>query len=58
MKLKRNPCDNCKQVRDADIIQYQQVNDNCYAIRFKCPHCKCERFKLLDKKQHDREILK
>ena len=58
MKLKRNPCDNCKKVKDADIVVYQAVNDNCFAIRYRCPNCGVERFKLLDKKQHDREILK
>ena len=58
MKLKRNPCDQCKKVLDADIIIFQEVNENCFAIRYRCPNCGAERFRLLNKQQFDREILK
>ena len=58
MKLKRNPCENCKKVADAMLTMYQVVNENCYAIRFKCTLCGAERFRLLTKAQLDKEVEK
>ena len=58
MKLKRNPCENCKQVADAMLTNFQVVNENCYAIRFKCPLCGAERFKILTKAQLDKSVVK
>lgn len=58
MKLKHEPCRNCKRVVNMEITHFQFVSEDCYAVRFKCPLCGVIRFKTLTKKEKELYVSK